>query len=102
MKKWAEKNKEHLKEYIKKYCNDEDYKKYRKAYYEEHKEEIYASQTEYRHRNSKKVSQMVYKCRLRRYEKLKSEGVCNAWAVINYREQPRYTPLKKGRPKNGR
>lgn len=99
MKVWAEKNKKHLKEYKKEYCSGEDYKKYRKAYYEEHKEEIYKSQTEYRHRNAKKVSQMVYQCRLRKYEKLKSEGVCNAWAVINYGETPRYEYLRKGRKK---
>lgn len=97
MKEYMQKNQEQLNEYRKNYAKE--HKEVRQKYYQEHKADIYANQTEYRHKNSKKVSQMVYACRKRRYEKLKEQGVCNAWGVLNYGQEPRYEYLKRGRKK---
>lgn len=101
MRKWAQENKDRLKEYYKKRSKTPEFKEYRKKYYEEHKEKIYASQTKYRHKNSKAISEMVYACKKRKADLLKEQGIYNAWEVINYNKEPRYEPGKRGRkPKN--
>ena len=100
-KKWREKNpnyhieyykknKDRVAEYQKKYHEEHYDADARKKYYEEHKEEIYKQQTEYRHKNSKKVSQMVLNCKRRKVAKLREQGIKNAWAVVNYKSEPKY------------
>lgn len=76
-RKWREKNKE--------YC-----KKHAHEYYEENKEEVYRKQREYQKANKKRFSELCQNSRKRKVEKLREQGIKNAWGVVARGEEPRY------------
>lgn len=80
-KKWNEKNKERLKEI-------------HHNYYETHKEQIKEQNKKWRKENSKKYTKLCNESRKRRVERLRSEGVTNAWNVVTKGATPKYKEVK--------
>ncbi len=65
-------------------------KQYHKKYYQEHKEEIYEQQKEWRKNNKDKVLKSIAESRKRRIERLKADGVTNPWGVVIRGSKPKY------------
>lgn len=91
-KKYYEKNKEKWKEYRKQHYeeNKEQIRAKAREYWQENKEELYKKQREYQKKNNKRFSELCQNSRRRRVERLRSEGVTNAWAVVTRGETPKY------------
>lgn len=91
-KEYYQKNKEQIREYSKKWRenNIEKCKETQKKWYENNKEEIYKKQREYQKANKKRFSELCQNSRRRKVQKLREQGVTNAWAVAVKGEEPRY------------
>lgn len=91
-KEYYQKNKEKLRE------------KYRKYYYE-HPEKIAEYQKRYREKNRDKLNKYILDwkeknrgrymkdikiARRKKVDKLREQGVINAWNVVNYGKEPKY------------
>ena len=59
-------------------------------YYLNHKEKIKENNNKWRANNKKKVVELVAKSRRKRIDRLRAEGVVNAWSVVNYGKEPKY------------
>lgn len=91
-KKYYETHKEQCKSYSKKWReNNLEYcKEYAHKYWEENKEKLYRQQREYQKANKKRFSELCQNSRRRRVEKLRTNGVKNAWAVVIKGDEPKY------------
>ena len=76
-KKWNEKNKEKVRES-------------KHNYYLKNKDKIEAMNKKWRKENKKRWIQLLSGCRKRRVERLRSEGIINAWGVVNKGEEPKH------------
>lgn len=76
-KKWKQNNLEHCKQIA-------------HEYYEKNKEELYIKQREYQKKNKERFSELCQNSRRRRVEKLREQGVKNAWAVVTKGDKPKY------------
>lgn len=72
-------------------------KEYDKKYYQEHKEYIDKRNREWRKNNKDKVLKSIYKSRKKRVEKLREQGVSNAWNVVVNGVEPRYKTERSGK-----
>lgn len=102
-KRYREKNKERIKEYQKKYYakNKEklderskqwhrDNPDYKKEYYQKNKELVDARNKEWQKKNKKRYIELCNESRKRRVERMRAEGIKNAWDVINKGVKPKY------------
>ena len=92
-KKWVEKNKDKIKEYRKKYYEEhieksKELNEYRKKYAREHKEQAKQNIKKFQEKHD-----WVKYCadrRRARVERLKAQGVTNAWMVVTKSVEPKY------------
>lgn len=91
-KEYYQKHKEQYKENNKKWIekNREKFKESQKKWYQENKEEIYRKQREYQKANKKRFSELCQNSRRRKVQRLREQGVKNAWAVVVKGEDPKY------------
>lgn len=91
---YYEKNKERLKEYQRTYAieNEEKVTEWRKKYYQEHKEELDKKNREYIKNHRDLFVKSITESKKRRVERLRAEGVSNAWQVVNYGHPKKYDP----------
>ena len=87
MKEYYKKNKKKLDEYTKEWRRNHPEEV--KQYWKDNKEKLYQQNRKWQKANSKRFSQLCCESRRRRVEKLKAQGITNAWAVINGAE-PKY------------
>lgn len=91
-KEYYQTHKEQYREYSRKWReeNPEKFKKARQKWYQENKEEIYRKQREYQKAHKEHFSKLCQNSRRKKVEKLRQEGVKNAWAVVVKGEEPKY------------
>lgn len=91
-KEYYQSHKEQYREYNKKWIekNKKKFKESQQKWYREHKEEIYKKQREYQKANKKRFSELCQNSRRRKVQKLREQGVTNAWAVAVKGEEPKY------------
>jgi hypothetical protein len=89
-----EKQKEKQKERMHNYYlnNKEKTKKYNREYYLAHKEELAKKNREYIKNHRDLFVKSIMESKKRRVERLRAEGVSNAWNVVNYGHPKKYDP----------
>ena len=92
MRKYYQKNKDRINEQRKqkRHENAEEFNKKRREYYAKHKDAIYKSQRKWVAKNKKLFSKLCQESRRRRVERLKAEGIKNAWEVAVFNKEPIY------------
>lgn len=95
MRKYYQLNKDKIREQRKqkRHEDPEKYRKQRREYYAKHKDAMYKSQRKWATNNKKHFSKLCQESRRRRVEKLRSEGVTNAWSVAVLGHLPKYKEL---------
>ena len=90
------KTSENQRNSYKKYCenNKEKVKQIHHEYYLKHKEYLHQKNLEWIKNNKERFINSVNKSRRKRVEKLREQGVKNAWAVVNYHQEPKYKETK--------
>jgi hypothetical protein len=91
-KKYYEEHREQFREYNRKWCekNKDKVKEYQRKHYQKNKDSLYENNRKWQKENSKRFSKLCSDSRKRRVEKLRSEGVKNAWAVVIRGAKPKY------------
>ena len=91
-KEYYQKNKEKELEKNKEYKieHKDFYKEYYKKYYQKHKKEMTENSKRWGENNKEKKYQIIQKSRRKRVEKLREQGITNAWNVVLYGKEPKY------------
>lgn len=89
---YYQKNKDKFREWNKRWReqNPEKAKEISHKYWVENKERLYQQQREYQKANKERFVELCNNSRRRRVEKLRAEGVTNAWAVVTKGDKPKY------------
>lgn len=95
-KRYYEKHKEQYKEYQKRWNdkNPDKVKEIRHNYYVNNKDKCFEQNREWIENNKKRFAELVCKSRRKRVDKLREQGIKNAWDVVNYGKEPKYKEIK--------
>ena len=102
----SEKQKEYMRRYYqghkdelrekkkqKRHENLEEYRERARKYYKEHKDVVYGYQKKWISKNRKKFADLCHESRRRKVERLRAEGVTNAWCVVVTGDTPKYKEI---------
>ena len=70
--------------------NKEKVKEYNHNYYIKNKERLDALHKEWAKNHRKEETQRILKCKSKRVEKLREQGIANAWNVVTNGAKPKY------------
>lgn len=87
-RRYYKRHKEELDERTKQWYKD--HPEWKKEYYQKNKEKIDASSKRWREKNKDKFIKLCQESRRRRVERLRADGVTNAWSVVIKGEEPKY------------
>lgn len=71
-------------------------KRAKKKYYELNKEELALKNKKWREEHKEEFKKMCKESRKRRVERLRAEGVSNAWSVVLYGVEKKYDKNRQG------
>lgn len=95
MRRYYQEHKDELREKKKqkRLENPEEWRGKQKEHYRKNKDSYYKSQKKWIAKNKKKFADLCHESRRRRVERLRAEGVTNAWCVVTRGDNPKYKEI---------